>query len=935
MIFGILIGVNTPSQENIISGVVRDAGSFEIINNARVAIEGTTLETFTDEEGKFKISLPDHTAGAVIFTINKSDYLPQRIPVNFVPGRTIDLEILLQPDLVIDQLFSGAISLSDAQLLDDENNADNVAGLLQASRDVFLNAAAFDFSQTFFRPRGLDSEHGKLYINGIEMNKIFNARPLWSNWGGLNDVQRNQVFSMGMVPAEVGFGGLAGSTNIVMRASKYGKGGRLSYALANRTYTGRVMATYNSGELNGGWAYSFSLSRRFAKEVYIEGTLYDANAFFVSVEKRIDPYHSINFTTFYTPNIRGKSSPTTQEVYNIKGQRYNSYWGFQDGELRNSRIKEVKEPVIMLNHFWTLSEKTQLNTNVAYQFGRISNTRIDYGGTRLVIQPDDQESYVGGGANPDPTYFHKLPSYFLRNSQNPNYEGAYRARELLVENGQLNWQHLYEANLISKNNGDNSVYVLAEDRNDDRQFTANTILNTSFNTKLNLTSKLTFSRLISENFANIRDLLGGDGYLDIDFFAQADQGHNLGDRAQSDLLNRNRIVGVGDRFKYNYELHAQVVEGFSNLHFKTKMADYYLAGNISNRIYWRNGIFKNGSHPDNSLGKSGELNFTDFGIKAGGVYRITGRHLLDFNAGYLTNPPTMRSSFSNSRQNNSIVKDLTSERLLAADVGYIFRTPSFRTRFTGYITQVSKGTELSFYYADGLSEQGRENTNAFVQEILTGISKRHLGIEAGIDYQITSTIKVKGVAAIGQYIYTSDPNLYLTSDSFISPIDYGKASLKNYHLPGGPQRAAQIGFEYRDPDYWWVGTTVNFFSHAFADINTLTRTSNFLTDVDGLPILNYDENIARRLLKQERFDSYYLVNVIGGKSWRIKSNYIGFFVSLNNIFDVVYKSGGFEQSRNSNYRTLKQDRERDLPLFGNKYWYGTRASYYANVYFRF
>ena len=235
----------------------------------------------------------------------------------------------------------------------------------------------------------------------------------------------------------------------------------------------------------------------------------------------------------------------------------------------------------------------------------------------------------------------------------------------------------------------------------------------------------------------------------------------------------------------------------------------------------------------------------------------------------------------------------------------------------------------------GLSEQGRENTTAFVQEILTGISKQHLGIEAGVDYQVTSTIKLKAAAALGQYIYVNNPDLYLTSDSFINPLEYGKASLKNYHLPGGPQRAAQLGFEYRDPGYWWFGTTINFFSHAFSDISSILRTSNFLTDVDGLPILNYDDNTARDLLRQERFDSYILVNAIGGKSWRIKSNYLGFFVSLNNIFDVLYKSGGFEQSRNANYPNLKQDRERDLPLFGNKYWYGTGASYYANLYYRF
>src|SRR5690606_24673241 len=106
-------------------------------------------------------------------------------------------------------------------------------------------------------------------------------------------------------------------------------------------------------------------SRRFAEEAFIDGTLYDANAFFVSVEKKLSQNHSLNFTGFYTPNIRGKSSPNTQEVYDLKGHKYNSYWGHQEGEIRNSRIREVKEPVLMLNHYWNLSSKSELNTNLA------------------------------------------------------------------------------------------------------------------------------------------------------------------------------------------------------------------------------------------------------------------------------------------------------------------------------------------------------------------------------------------------------------------------------------------------------------------------------------------------------------------------------------------------------------------------------------------
>ncbi len=936
LIWGVIGVCKISAQETIIKGIIVDASTYEPLLNAEVEITGSTFTTTSDTDGKFEFSSVDLPNGNQILRFSKAGYLVLRLPVIIINGELKDLDLVpLQTDMFHEQLQIGAISLSDSQLSEDEGNVENVAGLLNSSRDVFLNAAAFDFSQTFFRPRGLDSDLGKVYINGIEMNKLFNGRPQWSNWGGLNDAQRNQVFTMGMVPAEVGFGGLAGTTNIIMRASKYAQGGRISYAAANRSYTGRIMGTYNSGETPSGWAYSISLSRRYAEEAFIEGTLYDANAIFVSVEKMINSSHSLNFTGFYTPNIRGKSSANTQEVYDLKGLRYNSFWGLQNGQIRNSRVREIREPVFMLNHFWKPSGNMEINTNVAYQFGSIGNSRIDFGGTRLISQPLGQESFVGGGNNPDPVYYQKLPSYFLRFPNNRNYSGAFMAQQDIGNNGQLNWNHLYESNLTASESGGNSIYIIAEDRNDDKQITTNSILSATINKHVKLNSTVRYTRLISENFASVKDLLGGPGYLDIDFFAEANANSSVGDRAQSDLQNRNRRVTEGDRFKYNFEFHANVLEANALAQFKFKRADFYIAGSLSQNTYQRKGIFQTGSYPENSLGYSERLIFIDYGAKLGGTLKFSGRHLFDFNTAYLTKPPNIRNSFSNSRQNNEVVRDLKSELLYSADASYIFRTTFLRVRLTGYFTQMEDATEISFYYADGLSGLGRTSTTAFVQEILTGIDKKHYGAEAGIDYQVTSTIKVKAAAALGQYIYANDPDLYLTSDSFTAPVDYGKSSLKNYHIAGGPQHAAQLGFEYRDPNFWWFGTTVNYFSHAFADVSPLNRTSNFLTDADGLPLLNYDETIAKRLLKQERFDNYILVNAIGGKSWRIKNNYLGFFVSLNNIFDRVFKTGGFEQSRNANYRTLKQDRERDHPLFGNKYWYGTGASYYANMYYRF
>ena len=105
------------------------------------------------------------------------------------------------------------------------------------------------------------------------------------------------------------------------------------------------MASYASGLMEDGWAYTVMAGRRWGDEGYQDATLYDSNSFFASVEKKINEKHSINFTSIYAPNRRGKSSANTQEVYDLKGIKYNEYWGYLDGEKKNSRIKEVEEPI--------------------------------------------------------------------------------------------------------------------------------------------------------------------------------------------------------------------------------------------------------------------------------------------------------------------------------------------------------------------------------------------------------------------------------------------------------------------------------------------------------------------------------------------------------------------------------------------------------------
>ncbi|SEK79874.1 CarboxypepD_reg-like domain-containing protein [Aquimarina amphilecti] len=971
MIFLSSVGMSYGQQTGL-KGKIVDASSNENLSEVLVIIEGTNVSTMTDISGEFDFGSVQLPLGEQIAVLSKNGYITKRYPIIINEGSVLDLKTIdLDYDVNQEQIQIGTISLTDNELDEGDDDASaNVSGLLQASRDVFLSAAAFDFSATFFRPRGLGNENAKVLINGIEMNKLNDGRPQWGNWGGLNDVQRNQEFSMGISANDYTFGDLAGSTNIIMRASQYRQGGRISYAASNRSYTGRMMASYSSGLMSNGWAYTVSLARRMGNEGYIEGTLYDANSIFASVEKKINNKHSINLTSFYTPNRRGRSTAITEEVFRLKGRQYNPNWGYFDGEKKNSRVREIEEPVFMLNHYWNITDKTTLNTNVGYQTGKIGNSRLDNGGTDLV-NFNGQETYTGAGASRDTNPIHQsyLPSSFL-GDPNPtplDFQNAFLAQQAFVRDGQLNWNQLIEANQLNAQQGLNATYILYEDRIDDTQWSFNSILNSQITDNISINGAINYRTLKSENFAEVLDLLGGTRFLDVDSFGTnidndvpVDLGftpEELADRAQSDLRNRNRTVGVGDRYDYNYEIGADVVSGFAQAQFKTNKIDFFLGGNISQTTYQRTGLFENGYFPGEgrlgSFGKSDKLDFTNYGAKGGFTYKINGRNLIDVHGTYFTKAPTIRNSFANSRQNNRTIAQLIeaeesiagtqeSEKVQSIDVGYILRTPKLKARLTGYYTKIEDATDISFFFTQAISG----SDVGFVQEILTGIDKQHFGAELGIEYQITPTIKLKGAAAIGQFTYANNPDLFLasTSSSFLGEsiteglngTRYeGKSALKDYRIAGGPQNAAQLGFEYRDPNFWWFGTTANYFSNAYIDVSPFARTSNFNQDVDGLPFNDYDDSIARDLLRQEQFDDYILVNAVGGKSWRVKDYYIGFFATINNIFDKQYRTGGFEQARNANYRLAVEESQRETPVFGPRYFYGFGTSYYLNVYVRF
>lgn len=798
--------------------------------------------------------------------------------------------------------------ISIAELDGDEESAD-ISGILQSSRDVFVSKAAYTFGPARFRIRGYDSENSSVMMNGVSLNDMESGRVYWSSWGGLNDALRNSEILNGITESQFSYGGIGGATNMEVRASSYSPTVKLTVSSLNRSYNQRLMFTYATGLMQNGWAITFSGSKRWAQEGYVEGSSYDAYAYFLSVEKKLNNKHSIGFIGYGAPSKRGKSSAVVQEAYDLAGTNYyNPNWGYQNGEIRNARVSNYHKPMFMLSHYWTIDDDTKLTTTASYMFGRGGGTALNW----------------FSGNDPRPDYYKNLPS--LYEDTNPDY--AQYLRDDWANNvnrRQLNWDEFYQANadeysVIENANGIEgntysgirSNFMVEDRRNDSKKLNLTSTFNSRISDDVKLTAGVDLTNYKGDRYTVVDDLLGGEFYLDINKFVDRDFADPS--MAQNDLNNPNRIVKEGDIFGYHYTANINKYMGWGQLSFEKPKVDYYIGANLSYDQFWRTGHMRTGLFPDNSYGDSDKNNFFNYGAKAGATYKISGRHYVSANSMYQTRAPRFRDSYLSSRTRDEVVKDLTNEKIFSLDGNYVMNYPGFKLRLSAYYTLLMDRTWNRSFYDESLRE--------FVSFTMTGLDQRNMGIEFGIEKEILTGLKINAVAAIGEYIYNSRAESVTTLDNIRKPLREQTVYLKNYYIGGMPQTALSAGMNYRTPFFMFIGFDINYFDRNYLPLNPDRRTEDA---VAGIAPTHPDYD---KVLDQERLPSAFTLDANIGKSWRIDYKYyININLSVSNILnnqDLV--TGGYEQ-----YRFTGSD----IDKFGNKYYYMYGTTYYLNLSFRF
>lgn len=914
------------AQALTISGTVVSERTGEVLPDA--AVSAQLKRVITEADGSFSLELEEPQKRLVLF-VEKPGYVSVSMPLDASGKRTLDLgRIELQGR-------DGAGQFSEEDLIPiitlsvDEQlsaGAQNISGLLTASRDVFVSAAAFTFGPNRFRIRGYGSEDTEVLLNGMPVNDLESGRVFWSNWGGLNDVLRNRTNTVGLQSTEYALGGVGGATFLDLRASRQRKQLRVSYALSNRTYDHRLMATWKTGMLQNGWAVSLSASRRWAQQGFIPGTFYDAWSYFLSVDKKLGDKHLLNLVAFGAPITRGRATASVQEMYDLAGTNYyNSWWGFQNGEKRNSRVGRTHQPVVMLRHDWEVNKLATLTTSLGYQWGRHGSTALDWYDAR----------------DPRPDYYRKLPSWI----EDVDPEQAARVADILrssEEARQIDWARMYtvnrnslqtirDANGIPGNDitGLRSQYIVEDRRFDPERANFSTFLRIRPTAQVNYTLGLSYQYMKTHAFKTVEDLLGGEFYVDIDKFAEFDSTGN-NDFIQNDLDTPNKILREGDVWGYDYETRIHRARIWGQGEWATRHWEFFLGGSLGNVNFFRRGNVRNGKFPDHSQGDSETQSFMEYQAKGGITYKINGRNYLLANAMVQARAPFAREAFISPRTRNEPLPNLTTAKILSVEAGYLLQAPYAKARVLGYFTTFRDQIWNRSFYLDNAIQGPNGQRGGFVNYIMQGIDTRHMGLELAGEVQVLPGLRLQGVAALGQYLYTNRPTVSIFLDNVAQDLGSETAYLKNFRVAGTPQMAYTFGIHYNAPQYWFANLNFNYFDQVWIDFNPARRTVSAVANVPGDPefeeqAVNPGSELWNRIIEKEKAPGAFTMDFFGGKSFKFNDVFLYLTVGVNNILDKRdFITGGYEQ--------LRFDFEgKDVDRFPSQYFYALGRNYFISV----
>jgi hypothetical protein len=439
---------------------------------------------------------------------------------------------------------------------------------------------------------------------------------------------------------------IGGTINIITKTTDVEEGGNLYTMIANDGYK-KFGLTYSTGLMENGFAATVMASKTDGNG-YVDGTEFSAAAYFINLSKQINENHKLSFTAFGAKQQHGQR----QNRHSIqtfrdseRGRKFNSDWGYRNGQVQNSEDNFYHKPQMSLNHYWTVNDKTTLSTAAYASFG----------------------SGGGGGTGGDGSKF---------NVDNDDYR--------IGNLGPIDFDKIVDENEAAGVNGSESF--LRASRNDHIWYGILSTLKTDLTDEIALLGGLDYRYYKGIHFTEVTDLLGGQYAAD-----------------NSDINNPNNQAQVGDKIFYDYDGIVNWLGFFVQAEYSADALSAFVSLSGSNTDYSRVDRFSYLASDSNR--ESDNYNFFGYGVKGGANYNIDENHNVFANLGYLERAAFFRAVFPNRRgpnTNTDVNSDAENQKITSFELGYGYRGEKLTANVNVYYTQWNDRTEVAgFQQQDG------------------------------------------------------------------------------------------------------------------------------------------------------------------------------------------------------------------------------------------
>jgi outer membrane cobalamin receptor len=749
-----------------VSGTVADETG-DPLAGANVTVEGTDLGAASLEDGTYSIEVGE---GSYAVTAQVIGYESSTISVDVSGDVTLDfsLAVLAVEMSALEVLASRADAKTpvahttvDKAEIEFRLGSQDLPMSLNLTPSVYATQQGGGAGDARINVRGFNQRNVAVMINGVPQNDMENGWVYWSNWDGVADAAQSIQMQRGLSAVNLAAPSIGGTMNIITDPAAHEKGGRFKQEAGAGGFI-KSTINYNSGMLmDNKLALSGTIVRKTGDGI-IDKTWTDAWAYYMGAsyqankDNRFELYaigapqrHGQNLYKqnigAYDAEFAGKVDGYDTEAlgddgkFKDVGRTFNQNWapidasytGKQywymygaktvdrhDPNYLNERENFFHKPLVNLNHFMTINDKTRLSSVLYWSGGSGGGT-----GTYGRIPTMDADGTLG-----DDGY----KFYYGRSPWTRDWNAL-----VAMNSGDSDTVYV-DKRVITRTHGvDNnqSVGILRNSIN--RQNTLGLIskLNYDVSDELQLQIGLDWRTAGIEHAREVRDLMGGDYYMDY-----ADDNSPDGKR-----------VELGDIIAYHNETTVDWLGGYVQGAYNSGPLNAYGMLGLTQIAY---------SYQDHFTVADEKITADPISTiqwKGGAMYDVTDDISVFGNFGIVEKPPIMDNVIY---FDGTVASDPANERFISSEAGVNYSAGNYALKVSTYNTDW-KDRNLTKSVTSGQGSSG--DTDVI---FLSGINQNHKGVEVEAETQILDLLRLNAIVSIGKWQFDGDADGNYQEDEF-------------------------------------------------------------------------------------------------------------------------------------------------------------------------